>query len=197
MLRQRVQAVLQKLLQHWRLIALLAVLVVLTAGGYTVGTRLATSMEIITWSQFTPDCTGGPPPGPVLPPPCPLPQTPVKIFDATLTNLGLVQDLQAQLDRSVVQGQYCALDYIGRHNHYKFRFATHGVTTQVYSGTDLCAGWDSVTLGIFTDFWSISGHLVNVYGDRLDGAYMFDALHKQIGMPLPAWWPPPTPQYSS
>jgi len=113
-----------------------------------------------------------------------LPPPDVKIFNKTITDLGLVHDTQDQLDGSELSGPIdggggCTTGdttYI-----YEFRFATLEVPTQIYDGYSICVVWDVTLFGV-----PDSGFFeVGVSHITLDGANIMATLHKQTGMPLP------------
>ena len=70
----------------------------------------------------------------------------MRIFDKTVTNLDIVNNLQIQLDDCVPTASSggdvasMSLSYA-----YQFRFATLGVTTQVYRGSSGSSGWTNLT----------------------------------------------------
>jgi hypothetical protein len=130
---------------------------------YAVVTDLATALEIITRT-----------------PPMASTAPQVKIFDKTITNLGLVRDTQQQLDalpRNVLGFCIIAQPAYG----YMLRFATHGRTTQKYAGNIDCPSWTIMTLGT-----SIS--VESAGSARLYGYNLMSTLHQLTRMSLPSWW---------
>ncbi len=166
MMRQRVQAMLG---QH-RLVVVLVVLVILVGGGFAVVTRGATSLDITVWSHQLMLLDGQ----------HPVPD--VKIYDKTITDLGLVHNVQDQLDGGTsvsLGGGSCATGAVVY--RYQFQFATLGVPTQVYYGQAGCPGWDA---SVFDIPVVIPVFHVAIYGVKLDGKFILDALHEKMGMPI-------------
>ena len=184
MLAQRVRALLRTL-GKYRRAALLVLLVVLVDGGPAVATHGATSMEILVWSHVEY----------VTLRPGVIPKFPrdVEIFDKTMTNLGLVHDVQDQLDENGIPPirvhfaqdrlddtarvpiSSCAASptiYL-----YQFRFATLSVTTQLYYGQSNCPLWTDSIFGVIPVF-------AFVPRVTLDGMNILDALHEKTGMPV-------------
>jgi hypothetical protein len=152
------------------------VLILLVDGSPAVATHGATSMRIIVWEYIPQSCTV-----PTSVASCDIFKL---VFDKTITDIGLVCEIQARLDdasRPLVNpgGGMTAPDYV-----YEFRFATLGVTTQVYHGSEDEGWWDATTLGIPSPF-PIDAENVTL----LDGENLMDALHNLTGMPEGA---PPT-----
>ena len=181
-MRQRVWAALRT--WYGKVAVVLVVLMVLVWAGYplirqTIATHGATSLRIIVWQE----AVYGPPPGQ---PPIPT----KKVFDKTITDLGFVHDVQNQLDGSqvgIALGVGCATaptSYL-----YEFRFATLGMTTQVYSGNSLCTGWNITTLGVPTVAQS-HGEQAGVTFVKVDGVEIMRALHQRTGMPISGFLPP-------
>ena len=187
MMRQRVRAALRTRRTR-EVMAAALVLLVLLAGSEFAAARQgilhqATSLEIIAWTHAT-----GWGPGQQRPPD-------VKVFDETLTHSELVHEIQNQLD-GTIRGTWnefagCTLD--APDYFYELRFATFGVSTQVYSG-DLDCPWNVTTLGdaigyATTSLFTIGSDTVFLGGSTLDGVEILRALHQRTGMPLPSWWP--------
>jgi hypothetical protein len=66
---------------------------------------------------------------------------------------------------------------------YTFRFASDGVTTQVYWGDIGTAAWQ-VTTGEHETTESVLGAM----NAQLYGFNLLTTLHQRTGMPLPDWW---------
>lgn len=169
-MRHRVRAVLHTLGRHWGLVTVV-VLAILVDSGPLVAARGATSLDIIVWRHVVQ--------APVL-------HSDVKVFDKAITEWGLVHNAQDQLDGGELSGlDNCTIgspEYV-----YQFRFATLGVTTQVYTGSDDCGGWDATSLGIsrlgiIDEFPYLAGQ-VAVRTVTLDGVEILQALHQRTGMP--------------
>jgi hypothetical protein len=168
MLRRRGQAVLQTLGKHQGLVVL-AVLLVLTGGGYTIATHETTSMEIIAWRTVMTW-----PEGQQRPPD-------VQVFDKIITQQPLVHDTKHQLDeleRGAMGG--CAI--ASPTYRYDISFATYGVPTEVYAGNVDCGTWTVTTFGVPMTVGGADG--TSLYGYNL-----MTTLRKLTGMPLPSWWP--------
>jgi hypothetical protein len=169
-MRYRVRALLHGLGRHWGLVALVA-LALLVDSGPTVAAHGATSLDIIVWRHVVQ---------------APVFQPDVKVFDQTMTDFGLVHDIQDQLDGGAPSGiGSCTIgspEYV-----YQFRLATLGVTTQVYTGSDDCGGWDATTLGIsrlrIIDEFPYLADQVAVRAITLDGVEILQVLHQRTGMP--------------
>jgi hypothetical protein len=161
-MRRRARAALGT--RRGRVVLALLALIALAGGGYAVAEHGATSLRITAWSHvmvyqdgqpFVPDA---------------------KVFDKTFDDLGLVHDAQELLNsesRGWLQKGGCVLaspTYI-----YQFRFATLGVTTQVYEGNPDCALWECRVFGASSP-WTM-----DVSPPTLE------ALHERTGMPLPRW----------
>jgi hypothetical protein len=147
-----------------RVVLALLVLIALAAGGYAITAHGATSLEVIAWSHVEAWQEGTQPP------------PDAKVFDKTFEDLGLVHDMQELLDgapRGIEGG--CTL---GSPTYaYEFRFATVGITTQVYTGVPNCVIWQHPLLGIY----------IPILGDVGVSDATLDALHERTGMPLPKW----------
>lgn len=167
MLQQRVGAVLQTLGKH-RGLVVLAVLLMLVGGGYTVATHETTSMEISAWRVVMtwPEGQQHPPD--------------VQVFDKTITQQPLVHDTKHQLDGLERGGMgNCAI--ASPTYRYDISFATYGVPTEVYDGNIDCAMWTVTTFGVPVTVGGADG--TSLYGNNL-----MTTLHKLTGMPLPSWW---------
>jgi hypothetical protein len=176
MVRRQVRAARQTLGQHWRVLVLVAVLVLLAAG-YAVGTHTATSMNITVWTQYD-DLNN-------LSPDYSPPKT--EIFDRTISNQPLVHDTEQQLaspfrteaasTQPVICLQVTCLQVTVF--WYQFSFATFGVVTQVYYGRIGFEGWTVTTWGI--PLSAARADTATLYGHNL-----MTTLHKLTGMPLPS-----------
>lgn len=169
MLQQRVQS----MLGTWRgkFPVVLIVLIVFVSSGYTaaylVTTHGATSLEITVWRSqhvWNPDVPD------------------VRIFQKTITNLGLVRDVQDQIDGAPEGIGFCTLApptyYV-----YQFHFATGGYSTQTYEGESMCGGWSTTPFGIAGLLTPLDEVFFNE--TTLHGVEILIALHQQTGMPLP------------
>jgi hypothetical protein len=174
MVRKHLQAGLQRLGTPAQVVALV-LLVVLVDGGPAVATHGATSMRIISWEYIPQGCTVPTGAGSCAPPPNIFKQ----VFDKTITDMGLVREIQTRLDASppTTYRHDCPCAFYS----YEFRFATLGVTTQVYDGSAL-SPFTVTTLGIPSVGLAVDS-------TTLDGVDMLDALHNLTGMPIGA---PPT-----
>ena len=147
----------------WVVLALL-VLIALAGGGYAVTAHGATSLEVTAWLHAMVWAGGTQPP------------PDVKVFDKSFEDLGLVHDMQELLDgapRGIEGG--CNL---GSPTYaYEFRFATVGITMQVYTGVPNCVIWQHPLLGIY----------IPILGDVGVSNATLEALHERTGMPLPGW----------
>lgn len=162
------------LASHRKAVVLLALVVLaLLIGGEDVVARYgATSVEITVWqdtqnTQATSYAQGA--------------LHSVRIFDKTVTDLDFVNNLQIQLDNcvpTIVNGTDAAsmsLSYA-----YQFRFATLGVTTQVYSGNSGTSAWGDLTyaLSFPRTYEGIPSGEVFITPDILN------TIHDQTGMPV-------------
>lgn len=153
------------LASHRKAVILIAVVVlVLLIGGEDVVARYgATSVEITVWQNTDGAATS------------------VRIFDKTSTNLDFVNNLQIQLDNCIptisngTDGASQSLSYV-----YRFRFATLGVTTQVYYGNSGSSGWGDITYAfpMPQTYQGIPTGQVFVTPDILT------LIHDQTGMPV-------------
>ena len=67
---------------------------------------------------------------------------------------------------------------------YEFRFATNGVTTQVYAGSPNHIPWQLTTPGEYPKTDTVAGPP----SKSLYGMNLLTALHVRTEMPLPGWW---------
>lgn len=106
-----------------------------------------------------------------------------QVFDKTITDQELVQAIQRKfesLSRNVYGGSVIASPSY----RYEFRFATDGVTTQVYAGSPNHIVWSVRTFGErATTEWVGDPASTSLYGRNL-----MTTLHLRSGMPLPDWW---------
>jgi hypothetical protein len=175
MVQQRLQAARQTLGQHWRVVVLVALLVLLE-GGYAVGKLTATSMNITVWNEVVDinDLSTRPPPKYLM-------------FDKTISNQPLVHDTEQQLDGlpwgGVFQPQVIGQSIFPRQQFYvyRFSFATFGVVTQVYEGGIGVLNWTVTT-------WGISLGVARADTATLYGYNLMTTLHNLTGMPLPRGW---------
>ena len=140
------------------------------AGVRRYGRMGRTSLQIIAWTYAVRrEAPGQRPPD-------------VQVFDKTITDQELVHDIQQQFDglqRGVRGGSILAQPTY----RYEFRFATNGVTAQVYAGSPNHVPWQVTTLGEHPRTDTVAGPP----SKSLYGMNLLTALHVRTEMPLPGW----------